>query len=73
MVILVQSLGQVMFYACSPGTPSLAEMRDADKVCFLDAPNSQTGFFGNTVEDFAQQFLAVQNQTRGQKAHLASA
>ncbi len=40
----------------------LAEMRDVDKVCFLDAPISQAGLFGDTVEDFALQFSAVQRQ-----------
>lgn len=40
---------------------NLAEM-DTDKARFLDAPISQAGFFGNTVEDFAQQFSAVQKK-----------
>lgn len=40
----------------------LAEMQDADKVCFLNFPISQDGLFGNTVEDFAQQFSADQKQ-----------
>ncbi|KAI2643946.1 ORF V: Enzymatic polyprotein [Labeo rohita] len=35
---------------------NLAEMRDAEKVRFLDAPISQAGLFGETVEEFAQQF-----------------
>ncbi|KAL0149007.1 hypothetical protein M9458_055622 [Cirrhinus mrigala] len=35
---------------------NLAEMRDAEKARFLDAPISQTGLFGETVEEFAQQF-----------------
>ena len=42
---------------------NLAEMRDVDKARFLDAPISQAGLFGDTVEDFAQQFSAVQKQT----------
>ena len=42
---------------------NLAEMRDMDKARFLDAPISQAGLFGDTVEDFAQQFSAVQKQT----------
>ncbi|KAL0195086.1 hypothetical protein M9458_008658, partial [Cirrhinus mrigala] len=37
--------------------PNLAEMRDAEKARFLDAPISQTGLFGETVEEFAQQPL----------------
>ncbi|KAL0158991.1 hypothetical protein M9458_047067, partial [Cirrhinus mrigala] len=42
---------------------NLAQMSDADKVCFLEAPISQAGLFGDTVKDFAQQFSAVQKQT----------
>ncbi|XP_056615796.1 extracellular serine/threonine protein kinase FAM20C-like [Triplophysa dalaica] len=38
-------------------------MNDADKVRFLDAPISQGGLFGDTVESFAQQFSAVKEQT----------
>ncbi len=41
----------------------LVEMKDVDKARFLDAPISQAGLFGDTVEGFAQQFLAVQQQT----------
>ncbi len=42
---------------------NLAEMKDVDKARFLDAPISQAGLFGDTVEGFAQQFSAVQKQT----------
>ncbi len=42
---------------------NLAEMKDADKARFLDAPISQAGLFGDTVDCFAQQFSAVQQQT----------
>ncbi len=42
---------------------NLAEMKDADKARFLDAPISQAGLFSDTVEGFAQQFSAVQQQT----------
>ncbi len=42
---------------------NLVEMKDVDKARFLDAPISQAGLFGDTVEDFAQQFSAVQQQT----------
>ncbi len=42
---------------------NLAEMKDTDKARFLDAPISQEGLFGDTVEGFAQQFSAVQQQT----------
>ncbi|KAL1260343.1 hypothetical protein QQF64_008170 [Cirrhinus molitorella] len=38
-------------------------MADVDKARFLDAPVSQAGLFGDTVEDFAQQFSAVQKQS----------
>ncbi len=41
----------------------LADMRDTDKVRFLNSPVSQTGLFGNAVENFAQQFSAVQKQS----------
>ncbi len=42
---------------------NLAEIKDVDKARFLDAPISQAGLFGVTVEGFAQQFSAVQQQT----------
>ncbi len=42
---------------------NLVEMKNVDKAHFLDAPISQAGLFGDTVEGFAQQFLAVQQQT----------
>ncbi len=42
---------------------NLAEMKDVDKVRFIDAPISQAGLFGDTVEGFAQQFSVVQKQT----------
>ncbi len=42
---------------------NLAEMKNVDKARFLDAPISQAGLFGDTVEGFAQQFSAVQQQT----------
>ncbi len=42
---------------------NLVEMKDVDKAYFLDAPISQAGLFGDTVEGFAQQFSAVQQQT----------
>ncbi len=40
---------------------NLAEMKDVDKARFLNAPISQGGLFGDTVEGFAQQFSAVQH------------
>lgn len=42
---------------------SLADMRDTDKVRFLNASVSQTGLFGDAVENLAQQVLAAQKQT----------
>ncbi len=44
------------------GAPSVDRM-SIDKARFLDAPISQGGLFGDTVEGFAQQFSAVQQQT----------
>ncbi len=41
---------------------SLVELSDVDKVRFLDAPVSQAGLFGDTVEDCVQPFSAVQKQ-----------
>ncbi len=41
----------------------LADMSDTDKVRFLNSPVSQTGLFGDAVENFAQQFSAVQKQS----------
>ncbi|KAL1248884.1 hypothetical protein QQF64_022202 [Cirrhinus molitorella] len=39
---------------------SLTEIKDADKVPFLDSPVSPTGLFGPAVEGFAERFTAVQ-------------
>ncbi len=41
----------------------LADMKEVDKAWFLNAPVSQTGLFGDAVENFAQQFSAAQKQT----------
>ncbi len=41
----------------------LADMKEADKARFLNAPVSQTCLFGDAVENFAQQFSAAQKQT----------
>ncbi|KAL0147476.1 hypothetical protein M9458_057216 [Cirrhinus mrigala] len=46
---------------------NIAEMKDAKKVHFLDAPVLQGGLFGETVEEFAKQFSAVKNQTEAIK------
>ncbi len=64
--VTARSLGKVMSTLVAQVRHlwfNLAEMRDVDKVCFLDTPISQAGLFGDTVEDLAQQFLAVQKQT----------
>ncbi len=42
---------------------NLVEMKDVDKARFLEALISQAGLFGDTVEGFAQQFSALQQQT----------
>ncbi|KAL0151371.1 hypothetical protein M9458_053365 [Cirrhinus mrigala] len=46
---------------------NLAEMRDAEKVRFLNTPISQVGLFGNTGEKIAQQFSTVKKQTEAIK------
>ncbi|XP_051560716.1 uncharacterized protein LOC127445028 [Myxocyprinus asiaticus] len=64
--ITARTLGQVMSTLVVQERHlwlNLIEMREADKAWFLDAPISQVGLFGDTVEDFAQQFLAVKQQT----------
>ncbi|XP_073766548.1 uncharacterized protein [Danio rerio] len=42
---------------------NLADMRDVDKVRFLDSPISQAGLFGDTVGEFTQEFKAVKEQS----------
>ncbi len=49
----------------------LADMKEQEKVQFLNAPVSQTGLFGDAVESFAQQFSAAQKQTEAIKTHHA--
>ncbi len=41
----------------------LTDMKEQEKVQFLNAPVSQTGLFGDAVESCAQQFSAAQKQT----------
>ncbi len=41
----------------------LTDMKEQEKVQFLNAPVSQTGLFGDVVESCAQQFSAAQKQT----------
>ncbi len=45
----------------------LADMKEQEKVQFLNAPLSKTGLFGDAVESCAQQFLAAQKQTEALK------
>ncbi len=45
----------------------LADMKEQEKVRFLNAPVSQTGLFSDAVESFAQQFSAAQKQTEAIK------
>ncbi len=72
--VAAQSLGEAM----STGVVQerhlwlcLVERSNVDKVSFLDALVSQAWLFGDTVEDCAQQFSAVQKQTEA--THLAPA
>ncbi|RXN04737.1 translation initiation factor IF-2-like protein [Labeo rohita] len=68
--VMARSLGQVMSTVVVQERHlwlTLAQMADVDKAHFLDAPISQGGLFGDTVEDFAQQFSAVQEQTEALK------
>ncbi|KAL0163666.1 hypothetical protein M9458_039419, partial [Cirrhinus mrigala] len=55
--VMAQALGRAMSTMVVQGHHlwlTLAEMRDAEEVRFLDAPISQVGLFGDTVEEFAQ-------------------
>ncbi len=45
----------------------LTDMKEQEKVQFLNAPVSQTGLFGDVVESCAQQFSAAQKQTEAIK------
>ncbi len=45
----------------------LIDMKEQEKVQFLNAPVSQTGLFGDAVESCAQQFSAAQKQTEAIK------
>ncbi len=67
--VTAQSLGRAMFtlvvqerhlWLC------LTDM-EQEKVKFLNAPVLQTGFFGDAVESFAQQFSPTQRQTEAIK------
>ncbi len=41
---------------------NMADMREPDKVWFLNSPVCQAGLFGDAVENFAQQFSMAQKQ-----------
>ncbi len=69
-----QSLGRVMstlvvqerhLWLC------LTDMKEQEKVQFLNAPESQTSLFGDAVESCAQQFSAAQKQTEAIKTSCA--
>ncbi len=60
-----QSLGHVMSTLC------LTDMKEQEKVQFLNAPESQTSLFGDAVESCAQQFSAAQKQTEAIKTSCA--
>ncbi|KAL0186275.1 hypothetical protein M9458_017945, partial [Cirrhinus mrigala] len=49
---------------------TLTEIKDADKVSFLDAPISPTGLFGPSVEGFAEQFSAAQKTSQAMRHFL---
>ncbi len=49
---------------------NLVEMKDVDKARFLDAPISQAGLFGDTVEGFFPAVLGGTAADRGDPAHL---
>ncbi len=66
MKVTAQSLGHAMttlvvqerhLWLC------LTDMKEQEKVQFLNAPVSQTGLFGDVVESCAQQFSAAKKQT----------
>lgn len=62
MKVKVQALGRVMSMLVVQECHlwlNLAEMLVVEKILFLDAPFSQGGLIGDTVEDFLQQFSAV--------------
>ncbi len=55
MKVTARSFGKAM--------STMVVQEDVDKARFLNAPISQAGLFGDTVEGFARQFSAVQQQT----------
>ncbi len=49
---------------------NLTEMKDADKVPFLDSPVSPDGLFGPAVEGFAERFIATQKSSQTMRHFL---
>ncbi len=46
---------------------TLTEIKDADRVSFLDAPISPSGLFGPAVEGFAERFTEAQNASQAMR------
>ncbi len=62
---------QTTALAISRSMASLApEIRDADKVPFLDSPVYPTGLFGPTVEEFAERFTVVHKSSQAMQHFL---
>ncbi len=49
---------------------TLTEIKDADKVSFLDAPISPSGLFGPAVEGFAERFTEAQKASQAMRHFL---
>lgn len=62
----VQRLSMLVIQECHLWL-NLAEMKEFDKVRFLDAPISLAGLFGYAVENFVHHLSAVQKQTEAIK------
>ncbi len=48
----------------------LTEIKDADKVSFLDAPISPSGLFGPAVEGFAERFTEAKKASQAMRHFL---
>lgn len=73
MKVTASSLGQVMstfvVQECHLWL-NLADIRESDRIQFLNSPATQAGFFGDTVENFDQQFSVTQKQSEAIKQIL---
>ncbi len=49
---------------------TLTEIKDADRVCFLDAPISPSGLFGPAVKGFAERFTEAQKASQAMRHFL---